>query len=692
MIARQQVPRRIFQVFIMMVICQAVLMARLAWLQVVRGAELAERSLVVGGRASQVEARRGAIFDRMGRELALSVDVDSVYAVPLEISPGSAPEVARSLAEALALDYDEVLNRLQRRQAFVWIKRKINREEAARLRELDLPGIAFTQELQRFYPKGKLAAHLLGFAGIDGQGLEGIEHYYDRYLRGRPGKSSIGFDGRGRGLPQTGQRHHPSTPGHDLVLTIDEYVQHIAEREAERALTRWRALRVTIIIMDPRTGAILAMTSHPSYDPNHFRDYPKTAYRNPGVEFAQPPGSTFKPIVLAAALETGVVNWDDRFYCPGSIAVSGERISCWQRQGHGSIDLSEALQNSCNVAFVQIGNRLGAQRFFEFYRALGFGAPTGIDLPGEARGIAVRQADLRPIDLAVMSFGQTLTVTPLQLLTAISAVANGGRLLQPHIARELRDPGSGEVVLKGTGGGRRVLSADTARALAQAMEATVTQGTGRPAYREGYALAGKTGTAQKVIDGRVSEEHHIATFVGFGPVYDPQVAAVVIVDEPVGSVWGSQVAAPVFRAVMEDLFRYLGIAPASPIERPAMVTVPQLAGLAAEQAARELEILGLVPIWRGDGPLVIDQAPPPGTRSLPGGEVLLKRGQVMALDLVVVPDVRGRTIREAGLVLNQAGLRLQADGTGIAVEQDPEPGVSVPPDTPIRVGFRPGGR
>jgi len=446
--------------------------------------------------------------------------------------------------------------------------------------------------------------------------------------------------------------------------------------------------------MDPRTGAILAMAGSPGYDPNRFRDYPETAYRNPGVEFAQPPGSTFKPITLAAALESGVVSWDDRFYCPGWIAVPGGRIKCWRSEGHGSIDLSEALQRSCNVAFVQIGQRLGAQRFFEFYRALGFGAPTGVDLPGEARGLAVRQADLRPMDLAVMSFGQSLTVTPLQLLTAISAIANGGRLPRPHIARELANPGSAEAISTRMGPerGRQVLSADTARELVQAMEATVARGTGRPAYREGYALAGKTGTAQKVVDGRVSEDHHIAAFVGFGPASRPQVAAVVVVDEPVGSVWGSQVAAPIFGAVMEDVFRYLGITPEPASDRPPLVTIPGMIGLGAEQAARALEMLGLVPAWRGDGPVVVDQLPPPGTRSLPGNEVVLHRGQVAALDPVTVPDVRGRTIREAGLLLNQAGLRLQAEGTGIAVGQDPEPGVSIPLNTPIRVEFRPRGR
>jgi stage V sporulation protein D (sporulation-specific penicillin-binding protein) len=694
MVARQQVRRRIFHVFILIVLCQAVLMGRLAWIQVVRGAELAERSFVVRSREVPVEPRRGAILDRMGRELAFSVDVDSVYAVPLEIPPESVPEVARKLAETLTLNYDEVRSRLERRQAFVWIERKVSSEEAARLREMDLPGIAFTPESQRFYPKGSLGAQFLGFAGIDGQGLAGIEYYYDRYLRGQPGKIVIEYDGRGRQLPQTEQRYHPSSPGYDLILTIDEYVQHVAEREAERARTQWQALRVTIIVMDPRTGAILAMASHPSYDPNHFRNYPDTAYRNPGVEFAQPPGSTFKPVTLAAALETGVVSWDDRFYCPGSIAVPGGRIRCWRSQGHGSIDLSEALENSCNVAFVQIGQRLGANRFFEFHRALGFGERTGVDLPAEARGLTVRQADLRPMDLAVMSFGQSLTVTPLQLVTAISAIANGGRLPVPHIARELVNPATGEVMATqaATRQGRQVLSADTARELVKSMEATVTRGTGRPAYREGYELAGKTGTAQKVIDGRVSEEHHIASFVGFGPASDPRVAAVVIVDEPVGSVWGSQVAAPVFRAVMEDVFRYLGIAPASTGERADLFTVPRMTGLTAGEAAGKLEGLGMVPVWRGDGPVVVDQVPPPGTRSLRGSEVLLKLGQLAALDLVTVPDVRGRTIREAGLVLGQAGLRLQADGTGIAVEQDPEPGVSVQPATPIRVEFRPRGR
>ncbi|MDQ7793952.1 MAG: penicillin-binding transpeptidase domain-containing protein [bacterium] len=690
---RMTIRRRVFSVFALLLSFQLVLMGRLAWLQLVRGAELSERAFYVRTREVPVEAKRGTVYDRLGRELAISVNVDSVYAVPLEIPADKAPEVARRLAEVLDLDYETLLERLIRRQAFVWIQRKISSDQARQLKELLLPGIGFTQEAQRFYPKGSLASHVLGFAGIDSQGLAGLEYSYDRYVRGQPGKIVIEYDGRGRELPQALHRFYPPTDGYDLVTSLDEYIQHIVEREAERAMEQWQPIRVTVVVMDPRNGQILAMANRPDYDPNRFADYPPEAYRNAAVEAAQPPGSMFKPVTVAAALEEGVVNWNSTFFCGGSIQVPGSRISCWRGGGHGSLDLSGALENSCNVALVQIGLRLGADAFFRHYQALGFGAVTGIDLPGENRGLTVRREDLRPVDLAVMSFGQTLTATPVQLLTAIAAIANGGYLVQPHLGLELRSADGREIIPLTPEPARQVLSPRTAAEVMKAMEATVREGTGRPAYMEGYALAGKTGTAQKVVGGRVSSEHHLAGFAGYGPVPDPRVAVLVVVDEPTGSTFGSQVAAPVFRAIMEDVYRYLEIPVGPDSDRSGAAVVPQLVGMEALAAAGLLESRGLRPVFRDEGPRVADQVPPAGTRLPPGSEVMLRRGgEEQVPGLVTVPTILGKTILDAARVLGEAGLRLEASGSGVAVEQHPEPGVAVRQGTPVRVEFRPPGR
>jgi len=691
--ARLITRQRVLHVFVLLALFQAVLMGRLTWLQLVRGAELRERAFYVRTREVPVEARRGTIYDRMGRELAISVNVDSVFAVPIEVPPARAPEVASRLAEVLELDYEWTLARLTRREAFVWIKRKVTSAQARALRESRLPGIGFTQEAQRFYPKANLASHVLGFAGIDSQGLAGVEYSYDRYLKGQAGKIVIEYDGRGRELPQAMHRYYPPTEGYDLVLTLDEYVQHVVEREAELAMERWQALRVTIIVMDPRNGEILAMASRPDFDPNRYAAFPQEDWRNPAVSDAHPPGSTFKPLTAAAALEEGVVDWTDRFFCGGSVAVPGDRIACWRQQGHGSLDLSGAIEQSCNVAFVQIGLRLGADAFFRYYQGFGFGSPTGVDLPGEARGLVVAREQLRPIDLAVMAFGQTLTVTPLQLLTALCAVANGGRLVKPHVGMELRSPDGQEVISLGPGPGRQVISAATSHEVVRALRAAVTRGTGRPADIEGYELAGKTGTAQKVIGGRVSSDRHIAAFAGFGPASDPRLACLVVVDEPQGSAFGSQVAAPVFRAIMEDLYRYLEIPVAPGESSTRSVTVPQLIGTEASEAARQLAARGLVAVLQGEGARVTDQVPPAGTQLASGTEVLLRLGAAAeSPGLVEVPRVLGRTIVDAARVLTEAGLRLEAAGSGVAMEQYPEPGVFVLTGTAVKVEFRPPSR
>lgn len=533
------------------------LVFRLAWLQFVRGPELRERALAVRLRDVPVEAKRGTIYDRTGRELAISIDVDSVFAIPSQVRDKTATSVL--LADTLGLDKAWVMERLQSDQSFVWIKRKISSDQAALLRAARVAGINLTQESKRVYPNNQLACHVLGFAGIDSQGLEGVEYQYDSVLRGVPGWISIEYDARGQEIPDAVHRYFAPTDGLSLVLTIDQTIQYICERELALAVANHGAKAGSILVMDPRNGEILAMANHPYYDPNQYGIYPSEFRRNGIVVDTYSPGSTFKPVVAAAALEEHVVSWTDTFLCQGSLLIGSRRIHCWKTEGHGKQTLLQVIENSCNVGFMEIAARLGIAKFYQYVEAFGLTSRTGVDLPGEAKGLIIPQNKAKPLDLAVMSFGQSLTVTPLQLVSALCAIANGGTLYQPHVAKELRTADGRVVERYGAKIETSVIAARTAKELSDALESVVEQGTGRRAFIEGYQLAGKTGTAQKIVDGAIAAGQYVSSFIGFGPTRDAQVCALVILDEPTGDHYGGQIAGPVFRTIMQEIYRYLGI-------------------------------------------------------------------------------------------------------------------------------------
>jgi len=533
------------------------LVARLGYWQLIRGPELRDQALAMRLRDLQIEAKRGTIYDRTGRELAVSIDVDSVYAMPGQIR--NLTDTASHIARILGLDETWVAERLRRPEAFVWIQRKITASQAAEIRALALRGIGLTQESKRVYPQGSLASHVLGFAGIDSQGLEGIEYQYDAHLRGVPGRIAIEHDARGQEIPQAVHRYHAPSDGLSLVLTIDETIQYICERELAQAVKLYGAQAGTILAMDPRSGEILAMANYPDYDPNNYQAYPAASRRNSAVADMYAPGSTFKPITAAAAVEEGIVAWSDHYICQGSHGVAGRQIGCWERRGHGELSLSGVIEYSCNVGFMLIAEKLGLDKFYDYVQAFGLTRRSGVDLPAEAAGLIIPRSQAKPLDLAVMSFGQSLTVTPLQMLTAMCAIANGGTLVQPHVVKELRDQDGRVIETKVSRTETKVISTQTARELIDSLEQTVLTGTGRRAYIAGFQLAGKTGTSQKVVDGEVSPDRHMSSFIGFGPASDPQVAMLVIIDEPVGTIYGGMVAAPAFSAAMRDIYRYLGI-------------------------------------------------------------------------------------------------------------------------------------
>lgn len=683
--------KRVALTFGVSVLIIIALVARLAWLQFVRGAELRDRALNLRMRDVPVEAKRGVIYDRQGRELAVSVDVDSVFAIPAQVKQPE--ETARKLAAALKLDYQDVYDRITRKEAFVWIKRKIDPEESKLVKQMALKGINLTQESKRFYPKGNLASHVLGIAGIDNQGLEGLELEYDKELRGTPGKFVMEYDGLGREIPDAIHEYVPPQDGNSIVTTIDEVVQYIIERNLDEALLKTKAKGGAIIVEDPRTGEILGMAVRPDYDPNHYADFPAAVRRNFAVADTYPPGSTFKPVTAAAALEEGVASLNDHFYCPGFIKVGGRTIHCWKPQGHGDQTFAQAVENSCNVAFVQLALRLGNDRFYKYLDAFGVGQKTGIDLPGEATGIMPAKARATQVDLACMGFGQTLTVTPIELVNAISTIANGGKMMKPHLVKEIRRPDGTLVRAIEPEVIKQAISQQTAHDVAEIMQKVIGEGTGARAIVEGYDLAGKTGTAEKVVNGKIAEGKYIASFAGFGPVENPRVAILIILDEPQGQYFGGVIAAPVFSAVVKDIFTYMQIPPKidpSAGAQTEMVSVPDVVNLDVAAAKARIEAAGLTVRQEGQGSLVSQQTPPAGAKMPRGSTVIIvtTSGPPVSREPVKVPNVVGLPLREAAQVLESCGLRLIPTGSGVAVAQDPPPGTEIQAGAVIYVTFK----
>ncbi|NLG33458.1 MAG: stage V sporulation protein D, partial [Syntrophomonadaceae bacterium] len=407
---------------------------RVFWVQFVRGAELSEKAIQNRMRNVPVESKRGIIFDRNGKELAISISADSIYAIPAAVmESGQEKEIASHLARILEMDADAVLARITKNSSFEWIKRKVTPEQSKEIRELDLPGIGITEESRRHYPKGSLASHVLGISGVDNTGLEGIDFYYNDLVGGTPGRIIIEHDADNRPIPEAVHQFIPPVDGANLVLTIDETIQYIVERELEKVFKERKAKSASAIIMDPSTGEILALASRPSFDPNNYSEYPDANRRNFAINDSYEPGSTMKIVTSAMAMQERVVDENSKFFCPGYIKVGRETIGCANRRAHGNQTFAEIVENSCNVGFVQVGMDLGLETYYKYLYAFGFGQPTGIDLPGEAAGILVPKSRAKQIDLATMSMGQANAVTPIQLLTAVSAVANNGKMMKPYL-------------------------------------------------------------------------------------------------------------------------------------------------------------------------------------------------------------------------------------------------------------------
>jgi cell division protein FtsI (penicillin-binding protein 3) len=538
---------------------------RLFSLQVLQAAELTVKADRQHRKAVTIEGERGAIYDRRGKVLAMNMEVPSVFGVPA--LAGNPARVARDLGRLLHVQASEIEKKLRQERSFVWIARKLEPEQGRRLERMALEGIGVVMEGRRFYPKGPLMSHVLGFAGMDGQGLEGIERRYEPYLRGAKQSVVLQRDALGRTVFPKGPNDLGPAPGHSVTLTADEVIQYIAEKELEEAVAASHAKGGIVIVMEPRTGAILAMAVNPRFDPNAVRAISADRWRNRALTDAFEPGSTMKIFVAAAALEEKVLAPGTLIYGEqGRMVVANTVIHDHDKAGW--MTFAQVIQRSSNIGAVKAALSLGETRVHRYLTAFGFGERAEIDLPGEAAGLVKEPRDYGRRSLASIAIGQEIGVTPLQLITAVSAIANGGWLMKPFVVSEIRD-GSGQLVFQSVPQvRRRPIAAETAQALGAILEGVVVLGTGSRAAIPGYSVAGKTGTAQKIDPetGGYSPTQFVGSFVGYVPAEDPRLAILVVIDEPQDEAWGGVVAAPVFRRVAEQALPYLGVSPREPVK------------------------------------------------------------------------------------------------------------------------------
>jgi cell division protein FtsI/penicillin-binding protein 2 len=565
--ARQGVSRgRLLALLAVWLLSCGALQARMVDLQVVRAPSLQRLAARQQQASFRVAGQRGLILDRRGRPLAVNVDADSIYAIPREVADPRT--FARVIGPVLGLPPGDVLARLrQGGPYFAWLARRVPRATGDAVRRLGLgDAVGILTESARAYPAGPLAASVLGFTGVDNTGLAGLELQYNGVLQGSSGVELADRDAIGRMLVQTERILHPPRPGDTLVLTLDEVIQHIAERELGDALERAHARGGVAIVMDPRTGGILALASLPSFDPNHYQAVPPARWRDRAISDTYEPGSTFKLVLAAAALESHRVSLQDRFADPGQIRINGFTIHDAEPTEHfASLSLGDIIKYSSNVGAAQVATRLGKATFYAYIRQFGFGRPTGIDLPGEAAGI------IRPIrewlgpSLQNIAFGQGVSVTPLQLLVAVSALATHGLAVTPHVVEVVRDPAGRVVAAPGDRPPHRVIGAEVADQVLAMMREVVRGGTGTKAQLPGYDVAGKTGTAQRPSPrGGYEPGAYVASFVGVVPAGDPRLSILVVIDRPEGAYFGGDVAAPVFREIARQALWYLRIPPESP--------------------------------------------------------------------------------------------------------------------------------
>ncbi|MDD3921293.1 MAG: penicillin-binding transpeptidase domain-containing protein, partial [Eubacteriales bacterium] len=626
--------RRLFNLLIVLGLVFLILLGRLFYVQVIWGPELQEMALEQWTMDTSLSASRGKIVDRDGQVLAQSGTAYQVLLNPKQIKEGERVRVATELANILEMDYENVYNKVCANKKQIVLKRQVERSVMDKITALKLGnGVTFGVDAKRYYPLGNMLAQILGFTTVDGIGQEGIEREYQKYLAGEDGRLITEKDRDNRPLLYGTEEYIAPVEGCELVLTIDSVVESFLEKALEEALTINKAKTAQGIILDAKTGEILAISTKPDFDPNAPpRDDLETLralVKNRVVTDAYEPGSTFKVVTLSAALDSGAVNEASTFECPGYKEVNGERIKCWKKS-HGHQELQKAVQNSCNPAFMTMALAMGKETFYDYMYAFGFGSSTESGLTGESAGIVIHEKYIRENNLARMGFGQSVAVTPIQLASAVAAAVNGGNLMQPYIVKQVIS-GEGEVIQENAPTVvRRVIKESTSAQVRSILESVVAEGSGRNAQIPGYRVGGKTGTAQKYVDGQVSSGSLIASFIGFAPAQDPQYVCLILVDEPqVGVIFGSTVAAPFVKDVLHETLLHYSVKPTEEINT---VTVPDVVGKTAEQAAAELKDAGLEAVYtEGEEQAEVKtQVPAAGQLLTNGGGVLLYTAETTA--------------------------------------------------------------
>jgi cell division protein FtsI (penicillin-binding protein 3) len=694
-----------------------VICLRLVYLQIFCYGDFEQRAQHQQQRSFDLSPKRGIIFDRAGRELAMSIQVDSAFAVPTEI-----PDLANTISLIARITRDDprvLLADCRARKTFCWVARKADAEVVERIRRMSLQGIHFQKEPKRFYPKRDLAAQMLGYVGTDDQGLSGLERQFNSELQGKPGKLMISVDARRRWFSSVEKQPEP---GNNLVLTVDQNIQYIAERELETAMEQTKAIAGTVIVQNPRTGEILALANRPTFNPNLRKEITVEALKDRAVSDIYEPGSTFKIVTVSAGLEEKITRPDEMFDCQmGSIVINGMRIR--DSKAHGVLSVSDIIAESSDVGAIKIALRLGEDRLYKYIRAFGFGQQTGIELPGETRGLTKPVNRWSKVSIGAISMGQEIGISPLQLIGLISTIANDGVWVAPRIVAGTVEPQSmPQTISFQPGENRRVLSPLTAAQMREMLQGVVLHGTGRKAILEGYSSAGKTGTAQKVdpATGAYSKTKYVASFAGFAPINDAKVAVAVILDSAVGLHQGGQVSAPVFQRVAQQVLEYMhvphdvelppsrqvllarrnasdkdldesspdhlgagldladaGVSPPTPAQPKSATIAEQV--VPAALAARET----VAP------PTMADNSPSAKPDETPDQKLLASGTIVLEVEEggISVPSFLGKNVRAAVEAAQDAGLDLDAVGSGVAREQSPAPGAKVATGSRVMVRF-----
>ena len=694
---------------------------RLSYIMINKSDEYKSKGIVQWTNDVRVNAKRGRILDRDGNELAVSanvyrVDLDlNALRKSLEEQKLTMEDIAKDVSEILEMDKEKVLKIMTQRlpngkqMGSAILKRRVEKETVDKINlykeKKGLVGFVVTPDTKRYYPHNNFASHILGHTNSDGDGLTGIELYYNRYLSGVPGIKVDELNAKTSNIPYSISDYSKPVDGRDVILTLDENIQFFADKAAQQALNDNSAKAVSVVVMDPNNGEILALANKPDYNLNTpwqeglSDEETQKLWRNRAVSDTFEPGSIFKVVTAVAALETGNVKEKDSFNCGGSLTVGGRNIHCWKRSGHGQLDFEGIIKNSCNVGFMTLGERLGKDNLYKYIKKFEFGQKTGVDLPGEASGIIKTPDNMTTVDVATISFGQSNTLSIMQYMKAFNSIANGGNLITPHVMKEIvhYDENGKKVVDKSYDGKveKNVFKEQTMKEMREHLEQTVSNGGGSKAYVEGYKIGGKTGTAQKVQNGVYASGKYIASFAGMMPADNPKVTVFVSIDEPDPSLYyAGQIAAPVGKMIFTDLANYLSLDPEYSIDsekgKLKDVSIPEIRGLKKEDAFKILKDSNLKYRLDGDGGYIKDINPKPGYVVKENTEIIIELGdEGDEGDMVVVPDLTKFSVEDAKKILTDLGLKFEFQGEGAITDQSISKGKTAQKGTTITIHLAP---